>query len=100
MREGHIDFDIPGEENLEEAPAETIASPVNGDGASEAGLGSDHNWSGWPGAWCLDCGCEDLREIGLAMGFGINAQGEPEPMPPEYTNKPCPEPGSNRYGYG
>lgn len=22
-----------------------------------------HHWSGWPGAWCLDCGCADPTEI-------------------------------------
>lgn len=22
----------------------------------------DHKWSGWPGAYCLDCGAEDNRE--------------------------------------
>ena len=25
-----------------------------------------HRWSGWPGAWCLDCGMEDAEEIELA----------------------------------
>ena len=25
-----------------------------------------HRWSGWPGAWCLDCGQEDGMEIALA----------------------------------
>lgn len=23
---------------------------------------SNHRWSGWPGAWCLDCGCGDPIE--------------------------------------
>lgn len=27
-----------------------------------------HRWSGWPGAWCLDCGCEDPREISICLG--------------------------------
>lgn len=57
----------------------------------------DHRWSGWPGAWCLDCGQEDQREIGVAEGFGFDDDGEPVAMPPEYTNGPCPEPGSNRH---
>lgn len=26
----------------------------------------DHRWSGWPGAWCLDCGAADQREVCLA----------------------------------
>lgn len=25
-----------------------------------------HRWSGWPGAWCLDCGCEDPHELWLS----------------------------------
>ena len=24
-----------------------------------------HRWSGWPGAWCLDCGAEDPNELCL-----------------------------------
>lgn len=31
-------------------------------------LVDEHRWSGWPGAWCLDCGCEDPREIACADG--------------------------------
>lgn len=30
---------------------------------------AEHRWSGWPGAYCLDCGCEDPREIALADGL-------------------------------
>lgn len=53
----------------------------------------EHRWSGWPGAWCLDCGCEDKNELWLADG------GDPytEEIPPEYQNGPCPEAGSDRY---
>lgn len=29
---------------------------------------TEHRWSGWPGAWCLDCGKPDPREIALADG--------------------------------
>ncbi len=25
-----------------------------------------HRWSGWPGAWCLDCGTEDPFEQAIA----------------------------------
>lgn len=46
-----------------------------------------HRWSGWPGAWCLDCGCEDANEIALADGIDTDVD----------LNKECPEPGSNRY---
>lgn len=27
---------------------------------------STHRWSGWPGAWCLNCGQPDLLEEALA----------------------------------
>jgi hypothetical protein len=43
-----------------------------------------HRWSGWPGAWCLDCGAEDANERDLA---GVDG-------PP---NGPCPEPGSRNH---
>lgn len=26
---------------------------------------SGHSWSGWPGAWCLDCGVSDPMEIAI-----------------------------------
>lgn len=26
---------------------------------------SRHHWSGWPGAYCLDCGSEDPMEIAI-----------------------------------
>jgi hypothetical protein len=29
---------------------------------------NEHRWSGWPGAYCLDCGAEDPREIAIATG--------------------------------
>lgn len=28
-----------------------------------------HRWSGWPGAFCLDCGCEDPTEVAVAEGL-------------------------------
>ena len=36
---------------------------------SETSLTADtkgHRWSGWPGAYCLDCGVEDALENALA----------------------------------
>lgn len=30
----------------------------------------NHRWTGWPGAWCLDCGMEDLNE-GIIGGFHL-----------------------------
>lgn len=29
---------------------------------------TEHRFSGWPGAFCLDCGAEDPREVVLATG--------------------------------
>lgn len=63
----------------------------------------DHNWSGWPGAWCLDCGAEDQREICLAQACGVDhifTGHEPEDYvitPPICENTPCLEPGSRRH---
>lgn len=28
-----------------------------------------HNWSGWPGAYCLKCGAEDPHENAIALGW-------------------------------
>lgn len=59
-----------------------------------------HRWSGWPGAWCLDCGCECPVETALATDW----DGESNPMPLyEGYQAACPEPGSRRhdpYGKG
>ena len=39
---------------------------------------NEHNWSGWPGAWCLNCGAEDVIEsVCLTM--------ENHPMPDGIT---------------
>lgn len=63
---------------------------------------TEHRWSGWPGAWCLDCGCEDPTEIALAEGNCIEVEDKDEPMGfrlefPNVVIKDCPEPGSNRH---
>jgi hypothetical protein len=29
-------------------------------------LGKKHRWSGWPGAYCIDCGCPDPMEEALS----------------------------------
>lgn len=67
----------------------------------------EHRWSGWPGAYCLDCGAEDQREICLAVhaeGLRCALCGEYRPNEvcdapegghgplaacPEHTNKGC-----------
>lgn len=63
---------------------------------------SPHRWSGWPGAWCLDCGADDPHEIGLADGR-IDTDGEkvwfssPEAEAEIKAAMICPEPGSKRH---
>jgi hypothetical protein len=51
---------------------------------------SAHRWSGWPGAWCLDCGVEDPREACAADHPFDCAR-------PACVPGPCPEPGSVRF---
>lgn len=67
-----------------------------------------HRWSGWPGAWCLDCGCDDPYEIAIGDNL-IDFVDDPESpdgmrmVIPEEVQKQineamiCPEPGSNRH---
>jgi len=70
----------------------------------------NHRWSGWPGAWCLDCGTEDKRETICVVehrtpcpacsgtGCGMCYQTGEGPCPrSECKNDPCLEPGSNRH---
>ena len=57
----------------------------------------EHNWSGWPGAWCLDCGCDDPREIALADGsWDEDADGNPI-VRVTAEQMECKEPGSGRF---
>lgn len=49
---------------------------------------SNHRWSGWPGAWCLDCGCEDVTDR-LVCNIPI-----PDNHP---ALQPCPCPGAGKY---
>lgn len=37
-----------------------------------------HRQSGWPGAWCLDCGIEDPTEIALANGNYVEVPDDSE----------------------
>lgn len=61
-----------------------------------------HRWSGWPGAWCLDCGAEDPCEIALADGT-LETDGEqiwwtdPAAEAAARAQLVCPEPGSRRH---
>lgn len=53
-----------------------------------------HRWSGWPGAWCLDCGYWDPLEACLA----VHDLEPPEFCPTgEHIPAPCKEPGSRRH---
>lgn len=47
-----------------------------------------HNWSGWPGAWCFNCGQECKAELEFA---GLS----PDEL--KHLTDECPEPGSNRF---
>lgn len=56
-----------------------------------------HNWSGWPGAWCLDCGCEDPRETALAdPNLPLDEDGWPI-VTVTREQMECKEPGSGRF---
>lgn len=61
----------------------------------------DHRWSGWPGAWCLDCGAEDKRELCIVdhpeAFSGEETEENPFGMVEHCVNPPCPEHGSNRF---
>lgn len=48
-----------------------------------------HRWSGWPGAWCLDCGCEDPNEVEVGTGRTV--------APSHIGPVDCKEPGSKRH---
>lgn len=62
---------------------------------------AEHRWSGWPGAWCLDCGCEDPFETAIATGNFVEVADESEMgFHYEFPNvkaTECPEPGSKRH---
>lgn len=60
-----------------------------------------HHWSGWPGAWCLNCGASDPYEDALAddsipyddQGLPVITSEFAAQLAPKMI---CPEPGSNR----
>lgn len=77
-------------------PLKTDA-PINGQATTEGGALSEHRWSGWPGAWCIDCGCEDPREIGLAEGnYELDANDIPI-VKVTVEQMTCKEHGSSRF---
>ena len=63
---------------------------------------TEHRWSGWPGAWCLDCGFEDPYEEALATGNYIEVDDDTSPLGfhfefPNIKLEPCSCPGSNNH---
>jgi hypothetical protein len=56
-----------------------------------------HNWSGWPGAWCLDCGCEDPRETAIADGNYTEDENGWPIVNVTREQMECKEPGSGRF---
>ena len=60
---------------------------------------AEHRWSGWPGAFCLDCGAEDQIEYCIAVhntsitcveGHIQCMEGHPMQVCSEHKNEPCP----------
>lgn len=63
---------------------------------------AEHRWSGWPGAWCLHCGCADPHEEAFANGNFIEVDDPTSPLGfrydfPNIVTTECPEAGSNRF---
>lgn len=50
-----------------------------------------HNWSGWPGAYCLKCGVEDMEEVAIADNVLDPYTGEwtTEEEKQKYRQKEC-----------
>lgn len=65
----------------------------------------NHRWSGWPGAYCLDCGTEDPIEEALATGNYIEVEDKTTPMGfhyefPDVVLTECPYPNEGHYDPG
>ena len=51
-----------------------------------------HEWSGWPGAYCLVCGAEDQNEVCLAASWhddGIDQEHPERMFCRTHLNVPC-----------
>lgn len=66
----------------------------------------NHNWSGWPGAWCLNCGIVDGVEQSLAddceechLPYGPEDEDQEIKICSKHTTGKCPGPkdGHNPY---
>lgn len=64
---------------------ELLEVPVKAATEEDSANWSTHNWSGWPGAFCLKCMIEDPAEIALGMDQ------------PTYTCPKCPDPTPSPY---
>lgn len=53
----------------------------------------EHRWSGWPGAWCLDCGQDCKLEFLEENGGDYKSDAEEL----KHLTDECPEPGSQRH---
>lgn len=58
-----------------------------------------HKWSGWPGAWCLDCGVECLIEAAICcqacqIHLGPEDTFE-EYLCSDHTQEACKHPGED-----
>jgi hypothetical protein len=51
---------------------------------------SGHRWSGWPGAWCLDCGCECNLESAICCP-DCYVPSCPEEEAKDSVTRLCPE---------
>jgi len=59
---------------------------------NEKHKGYKHRWSGWPGAFCLKCGVEDLMEVAIGCSYydPFTDTWKSEELKKEFTQKPCP----------
>jgi hypothetical protein len=54
--------------------------------------GGAHRWSGWPGAFCLYCGAQDLLETAIGRGYfdPYTGKWDSKEHQEKYSNRPCP----------
>ena len=69
---------LPKHRLIIEAEGEEINDEIGELSVVEIAAELDHNWSGWPGAWCLRCGVEDPIEACLTAGGCTCSMGPDE----------------------
>lgn len=72
-----------------------VLYPVRVDQDPTPAVTREHRWSGWPGAWCLDCGMGDPFEECLAEPGCVCCPGQTEPC--KVVCPPCPCPGEGKF---